>query len=1245
MQRSNSRQRSPRRRVQAVAVAAVTLALALTGVSPSAAASDASASDLGQLLDLTRPELAGVAAELAAGDDAGAADALKEFYATRTGIEFPVPGGGGAGDATADELAAGIFRFGTETRDFYDDAAQRIDVDWQDTWGGTEEIPGGARVLMTDLSFMSTLVYAYVHETDPQRRQAYAAAWMQISLDLFEDVTSWPTNRNLSAAKRLAQLVSAFSVFRAEPTLAASDLVTYLVGVHETTDRLTVVLPIHGGNNQYLSIARSIYFSSVYFPEFSASFVWEPYAARAVEWFVGRHIKSDSVYSEPTVNYQAYAADLLNAVITVADLNGRSLPDSVARASDWIADSLFATRMPNLQAALVGDAKNPDAGINAIRTSGERNGWSDFAWVGSARVEGTMPTLGSTVYPISFAVQRSGWDENARYMLINNQNTSYTRSHRHPDDLSVVMAAYGRPLIVDPGAHEYSPTPTNDWMRKTTEAHNTVEVDGLPQEAGVTRATWLWRSNAGLDIYRGEALGYDPVSHDRVVYFVKPGFWIVSDSLTGDTAAHDYRQLWHFPGDPVVVDPSTQVATVGFDTVPGADPVAGVQLVPVAAGGAGLTPTVHDHGAVQLPGSQLLADVDFLSYDWSAAGATGLDTVVFPGEAGPAPAVSATRIDLPGVDHSVATAMQIELPESVGRFYLSREATPTPRTFGTATTDGSTAYIERGDDEHLTRYALTSGTSLVDGRQALLDASGTVSDISVELAGATATISLGDPFTGTLTLHAPDAGVVIVNDEPVAFTRSKDVITITLEEEFDPQLVLTDEFDFANLDSTVHDFEGGSFESWSPVEGDWAIGSQDGAALAQTSSADIQSFGVHQDVPTDLVMSAEIEPGDASSATNRTGLAFRYRDSRNYYRANLLNTREGVTLQIVKVYNGELEVLAERSVPLDPGAAHTMAISAVGSHLTATVGGTSISVDDTRLSNGGVAAYTHRRAATFDNVTITEALDQEHWRGISGDVSVDSGQLHIVPTDDRAHVLVASTLPARFSETCDFVVETELTLAGVGNAGVSLRDTTDSYGYRIHVGKTSGGTQYASIIREAHRSGPITVATTSISDRLTGPVRLGAAVHGDRITVTLNGEQIMEGRDTVVRSGGVGLYASTEAEFENLTVARSCGSDPIDAVAAPPNWDAATVYREGDLVTQGGSSWYATWWTQNQEPGDPYGPWQEVAISADGTDLWRPSRIFDAGDVVEYQSQRYEAKWWTRNQAPGDSDGPWKQIE
>ncbi|UAB92316.1 ExeM/NucH family extracellular endonuclease [Dactylosporangium vinaceum] len=93
-----------------------------------------------------------------------------------------------------------------------------------------------------------------------------------------------------------------------------------------------------------------------------------------------------------------------------------------------------------------------------------------------------------------------------------------------------------------------------------------------------------------------------------------------------------------------------------------------------------------------------------------------------------------------------------------------------------------------------------------------------------------------------------------------------------------------------------------------------------------------------------------------------------------------------------------------------------------------------------------------------------------------------------------------------------------------------------------------------------------------------------------------------------------------------------------------PAWNSSKVYLAGDKVSFNGSVWQASWWTQNQVPGDPYGPWQQIATTPDGTALWTASRIFTAGDVVVYQNKKYVAKWWTRNQTPGDPWGPWQPV-
>jgi predicted extracellular nuclease len=95
---------------------------------------------------------------------------------------------------------------------------------------------------------------------------------------------------------------------------------------------------------------------------------------------------------------------------------------------------------------------------------------------------------------------------------------------------------------------------------------------------------------------------------------------------------------------------------------------------------------------------------------------------------------------------------------------------------------------------------------------------------------------------------------------------------------------------------------------------------------------------------------------------------------------------------------------------------------------------------------------------------------------------------------------------------------------------------------------------------------------------------------------------------------------------------------------ATPAWTAPTVYEAGDTVAYQGSIWTALWWTRNQAPGDPYGPWQQIVTAPDGTAVWTPSRIFTAGNVVVYQGKKYVAQWWTRNQAPGPPYGPWKLI-
>ncbi|PZR52191.1 hypothetical protein DNL40_13035 [Xylanimonas oleitrophica] len=64
--------------------------------------------------------------------------------------------------------------------------------------------------------------------------------------------------------------------------------------------------------------------------------------------------------------------------------------------------------------------------------------------------------------------------------------------------------------------------------------------------------------------------------------------------------------------------------------------------------------------------------------------------------------------------------------------------------------------------------------------------------------------------------------------------------------------------------------------------------------------------------------------------------------------------------------------------------------------------------------------------------------------------------------------------------------------------------------------------------------------------------------------------------------------------WDGTKVVRDLDTDPDAPVEAPAAWDRTEIYDRGDRATHAGVVYEAQWWTRNQEPGDPYGPWVRV---------------------------------------------------
>ncbi|NJP45398.1 OmpL47-type beta-barrel domain-containing protein [Actinacidiphila epipremni] len=200
--------------------------------------------------------------------------------------------------------------------------------------------------------------------------------------------------------------------------------------------------------------------------------------------------------------------------------------------------------------------------------------------------------------------------------------------------------------------------------------------------------------------------------------------------------------------------------------------------------------------------------------------------------------------------------------------------------------------------------------------------------------------------------------------------------------------------------------------------------------------------------------------------------------------------------------------------------------------------------------------------------------------------------------------------------------------------------------YDVRATDRAGNATGKQIVVRADRTAPATTAAVKAGATGTAPA-----------TVTLTAADATSGvASTEYRVGDAGWTRYTgpftvppagtdqSVAYRSTDTAGNAEQPRELLLPAPAAWAAAAVYTTGRTVSYQGRLYLASWWTQGQRPGDPDGPWQEIATSPDGTAVWTASRIFQSGDTATYHGTTYKAKWYTRNQAPGDPNGPWAVV-
>ena len=538
-------------------------------------------------LDLTRPELAAVAAAWKQHDIPAAEKALAAYLRARESVQWgSEPASGDRGlrtehDQTLADWAVKGKLQGGQTPYFY--TFPNADVDWH--YNATHSMAGVApdnewQWQLNRMPVWGPLGRTYRTTHDENYAQTFdreMISWIaQCPVANHVDNVPGSAWRTIEAGIRMGgSWPNAFFDFRRSPSLSDTDLVLFVSGFLDHGNYLR-----HNNTRlNFLTMEMSgLYSVGALFPEFKEASEWRSFAAGKLAEEARTQFLPDGAQDELSTEYQNVALGNILKIAQVARWTGRlaELPAGYTAPLEKGYEYQLAIMAP--------DRFNPkwNNGLPqylpsvfklAVENFPNRD---DFKWVVSDGAQGKPPAFTSTyLNRAGEAAMRSGWTRTDNYLGF--RLGPIGMAHQHQDKLGLVIWAWGRPIVFNTGGGSYEQSKWRTWATSSY-GSNCMIIDGLAQNRPTTsKDPWHdpdlisqgpidghWQTSNVFDFASGEYNeGYGPqrkrpASQQRDVLFLKPDMFIVADRVKpNDAVRHQYQDRWQLLTTHTRVDQAT----------------------------------------------------------------------------------------------------------------------------------------------------------------------------------------------------------------------------------------------------------------------------------------------------------------------------------------------------------------------------------------------------------------------------------------------------------------------------------------------------------------------------------------------------------------------------------------------------------------------------------------------------------------------------------------------------------------
>ena len=368
---------------------------------------------------------------------------------------------------------------------------------------------------------------------------------------------------NLQACARIDTYIKVIQYCKNSENFTPEFLSHLLVSLYDCVECIRANYYYADAGNIRLSETQAVLNMAVMMPEFSKASTWFDEAAYDVERLMGILLMEDGVLVEKDPSYHIGVIADFYEMHRVLATNGKDqeLPDDyfsrLKGGVTFVRDLIY----PNYSLEDFNDTRSSSWSKSVLKKNFVKYAEmfpedKTLEWFATERTSGVAPTELLQLYkPSGWYIFRTGWMPSDMMLILKNNENTFGYAHCQPDNGTIGLYNNGRNFLPDSGVYTYGGSDEDDAMReiyRSTKMHNTLTLNGGNSANNNAENSGIFKSStqtAVYDMVHVSNQSYGALRHERAVFRVKDGFFVVVDfgigSSTGNVELH-----WHLcPGD------------------------------------------------------------------------------------------------------------------------------------------------------------------------------------------------------------------------------------------------------------------------------------------------------------------------------------------------------------------------------------------------------------------------------------------------------------------------------------------------------------------------------------------------------------------------------------------------------------------------------------------------------------------------------------------------------------------------